>query len=222
MRQDIPEGWAGTGTGTDGVNNLLEELGVQRLAERERQIGVQQHLVEQERQHLLAQSTLMRQDIPEGGGLLLRGRPVPVVGPAHHHSRPGPWPHHVTVTGGGVSTTKSTNKAEAHHQGAGLHQFQFQSLARKSSSKKKELKPPPIRRPSRLPCRARGMPVAHDYNVCKTEQNTTGLCYSGAVSLNIFTTCHLSVCPSSHHFLLFAFSKLLSVCGVCFFSHYIL
>jgi hypothetical protein len=107
--------------GGSGVSHLLEELGVQ-------------HLVEQERQHLLAQSTLMRQDIPEGG---LSGD----VGSAHSRlwSRAG-------------STDAIKEKSEG--------------LAGQSS-KKKEVKPPPIPRPSRLPCRARGMPEDHDYNVSR-------------------------------------------------------
>lgn len=105
----------------NGVSHLLEELGVQ-------------HLVEQERQNLLAQSTRMRQDIPEGG---LSGD----VGSAHSIL----WPP--------AGSTDAT-QAEA------------ESLAGKSP-KKKEVKPPPIPRPSRLPCRARGMPEDHDYNVSR-------------------------------------------------------
>jgi hypothetical protein len=104
-----------------GVSHLLEELGVQ-------------HLVEQERQNLLSQSTLMRQDIPERG---LSGD----VGSAHSML----WPQ-----AGSTDATKA--KAE--------------DLAGKSS-KKKEVKSPPIPRPSRLPCRARGMPEDHDYNVSR-------------------------------------------------------
>jgi hypothetical protein len=115
--------------GGSGVSHLLEELGVQ-------------HLVEQERQHLLAQqSTLVRQDIPAEGDL------SGDVGSAHSRL----WSQ--------AGSTDPTTTAEAE----GL------AAAGKSSKKKQGVKkpPPPIPRPSRLPCRARGMPEDHDYNVSR-------------------------------------------------------
>ena len=106
------------GAALTGINQILEELGVQRLAE-------------QDRQNLMVQSTLMRRE--------------------RNDVRPdssAPSPPSRLWSQVAKSDTAVASKGT--------------STAGKASKDKGGKNAP---RPSRLPCRARGMPEDHDYNV---------------------------------------------------------